>query len=1194
MNSLSSFLSLFCCLFLLRCASPLFGGEVSFFVAHEALYPLVSYADTLSARETAFQDQLSARLAELSSLHTVPCPLGSSRVRLSASPILPSSLRVVRSTLAELPPLGLDSTATILEIEQETPHPRDTIWVAFLCLPYPLQREWNAYMLLDSASSAEQPLWKRMQAERQERQRSPSTLPPFTLKGYAEREATLGESVQSPFAGRMHLELSGELAGGLQVRGELADQSLPFQPDGTSSQIRALDRIYLRVFDSLWYAEAGDIPLRAGDVFLHYETPIQGGGLGFAQGRVLQDTVRGGATAMPSERAKEGYFALGVAKGEFAEVELLGLEGIQGPYRLQGGGAGLLQVTALAGSEQVYLDGRLLLRGEDQDYTIDYNLGEVRFTPRHPIHAASRIRIRYEKVARRYTRYLMHGGGNLSIKRGWQLGVKGYLAHDAASSLQLDGQATEEERAAAYDALGELSSTEAAVHFQPPLVKEEGRLKGGYLLADTVVAGISYLYYRYVAPGQVDSLYRPLFQYVPEGGDYLQSQGEGNEPIYLWIAPLHGQHRGTFAVGGRLTPPESHQVVQSSVGKKSQRGEVRFTLAYSTWDRNTLQRAEGHRHGGIATSIDAHYKLFRWKKHDLLAGFTGRWVQESFRPVRDFLSPDALRLWGLSQQRIEGTWGDAALWLQLRNPLGQAKVTQKMILTPHLKGWALGREADYLWRSFAMQTSAGIHYLQGRDWKRWTNQLRGELAYRAKQLTPSLFFESEEQLTKGGQTPAPDYRWWQTGLRFRRGDSTQTYVDGRLTYRYDAATLLPTLLPLRKTLEFSTQAGVRAFSVLLHYQRQWAQQGKVWLQTQTVLSQLASRFAVWKRRIAGAVVEELSTENTPEWQHHFIRVPDGQGRYTWIDANGDGLQQLDEFVPAPFRDQGAYVLQRVPSSKTRATKTASVRLSINLTPRAADAPIDSGTARWLRWDVETETFLVQKRTERAWWQIIVPLGDAPHALQHQWMGRATLWYNRAARPVSLFVGGSASEQGERMAQGGSTLSLRTLRGGWVTPDAARWILEGEGSIETRHQHLPYGTATTLQVTTQQVRLTFGVRHQTGTEQRIEGRFARFLFLGKNTAARMWETEYALRLPLGTKWQGEGRLCYAHAALAAMRGNALAYTLSHGYQEGSNLLADWTLRWKITHYLMLSLRYELRLLGTLPVQHAGNFGIRTVF
>ncbi len=1163
-------------------------------MARESLYPLVSYDDTLSESEAAFQERWAKRFSELSSERILPCPLGSARVPLGERPILPSSLRIVRSTLAVPPRVGVDSTATILEIEQETPHPEDTLWVAFRYSPYPVEQEWNAYMLLDSASSAEQPLWKRMQAERQERRRSPSTLPPFSLKGYAEREATLGESVQSPFAGRMNLELSGELEGGLKVRGELADQSLPFQPDGTSSQIRALDRIYLRVSDSLWYAEAGDITLRAGDSFLHYETPIQGGGIGGALGRARVDTATGVTNAMSLQGAKDGYFALGVAKGEFAEVEMLGSEGIQGPYRLQGSGAGLLQVTALAGSEQVYLDGRLLLRGEDHDYTIDYNLGEVRFTPRHPIHASSRIRIRYQKVARRYTRYLMHGGGNISLRHGWQVGGQGYLAHDAASSLYLDGQATDQELGQAYGALGGLAPTEEALHFQPPLVKEEGRRQGGYLLADTVVEGISYVYYRYVPAGHVDSLYRPLFRYAPEGGDYIQSQGEGNEPMYAWIAPLAGQHRGTFAVGARLTPPQSHQVWQSAVEKKSLRGQAKLTLAYSAWDRNTLQRAEGHRQGGIATSLYLHYKLFTWKKHDLWAGFTGRWVQESFRPVRDFLSPDALRLWGISQQRIEGTWGDAALWVQLRNPLGQAKVTQKMIMTPLLKGWALGREADYQWRSFAMQTGAGIHYLQGRDWKRWTNQLRGELAYRAKGVTPSLFFTSEEQLTKGGQTPAPDYRWWQTGVRCRLGDSTQAYLDGRLAYRHDAATLLPTVLPLRKTLEAATQAGFRSFSLLLHYQRQWSELSEGWVQRQNFLSQLASRLALWNRRIAGVVVQELSTENTPEWQHHFIRVPDGQGRYTWIDANGDGQQQLDEFVLAPFRDQGSYVLQRVPSSKTRATQTASVRLTLNFTPRAAEARIDSATLWWQRWDVETETFLVQKRTERTWWQILVPLGDAPHALQHQWLGRATLWYNRGAPPVALFVGGSASEQGERLAQGGSALSLRALRGGWETPDAARCIVEGEGSLEQRHQHLPYGASPSLEVTTLQACLTLGVRHQTGAEQRLLGRLSRFLLLGKEPAAKMWETEYTLKVPLGGKWQGEGRLCYAHAELAALRGNSLAYSLARGYQQGGNFLTEWTIRWKLTPYLILSARYELRLLGTLAVQHAGNFGIRTVF
>ncbi|MBO4276033.1 hypothetical protein, partial [Microbispora triticiradicis] len=59
-----------------------------------------------------------------------------------------------------------------------------------------------------------------------------------------------------------------------------------------------------------------------------------------------------------------------------------------------------------ANSERVYLDGRLMTRGFDNDYIIDYNQAEVTFSPQHLITNNSRIKIDFEYSDFNYARAL--------------------------------------------------------------------------------------------------------------------------------------------------------------------------------------------------------------------------------------------------------------------------------------------------------------------------------------------------------------------------------------------------------------------------------------------------------------------------------------------------------------------------------------------------------------------------------------------------------------------------------------------------------------------------------------------------------------------------------------------------------------------------------------------------------------------
>jgi hypothetical protein len=104
-------------------------------------------------------------------------------------------------------------------------------------------------------------------------------------------------------------------------------------------------------------------------------------------------------------------------------VELAGIDGSQGPYVLAPDGRA---AQIVPGSEEVYLDGRRMVRGWDADYTIDYSTGELLFTNRRVIDRRSRVEATFQYVTGDYSRAVAVGGARAGVRgRGTGIGGQG-------------------------------------------------------------------------------------------------------------------------------------------------------------------------------------------------------------------------------------------------------------------------------------------------------------------------------------------------------------------------------------------------------------------------------------------------------------------------------------------------------------------------------------------------------------------------------------------------------------------------------------------------------------------------------------------------------------------------------------------------------------------------------------------------
>ncbi len=190
----------------------------------------------------------------------------------------------------------------------------------------------------------------------------------------------------------LRLTIMGQLTDDIAVRAFLSDDNLPVIPEGNTEELRDIYKVLVEMKAKNWAATLGDfVARRSGSTFGNYRRKLQGFALEAHPGQTDFEVLAGSP------------------RGLYRTLQIRGQESNQGPYFLGGAGGGA-NLFLVAGSEKVTLDGEVLTRGADRDYTIDYVRGSITFTYRRLITAESTIVVEYEQGEGPYGRTVVGGG----------------------------------------------------------------------------------------------------------------------------------------------------------------------------------------------------------------------------------------------------------------------------------------------------------------------------------------------------------------------------------------------------------------------------------------------------------------------------------------------------------------------------------------------------------------------------------------------------------------------------------------------------------------------------------------------------------------------------------------------------------------------------------------------------------------
>ena len=209
--------------------------------------------------------------------------------------------------------------------------------------------------------------------------------------GYINRGITSGNNQSTVANSSMDINIEGKLSDKVAIRANIFDTNIPLQENGYSQSITDFDRIFIELYSKDWRVKAGDISLKnESSYFLAFEKQVSG------------------LEVAASINTNTKIAASGaIVRGQFSSYDFVGIEANQGPYKIFGPN-NEPNFVIIAGSEKVFVNGSKITKGINEDYLIDYNIGEVRFNTTFPITNDMRIRVEFQFSNRNYTRFISY------------------------------------------------------------------------------------------------------------------------------------------------------------------------------------------------------------------------------------------------------------------------------------------------------------------------------------------------------------------------------------------------------------------------------------------------------------------------------------------------------------------------------------------------------------------------------------------------------------------------------------------------------------------------------------------------------------------------------------------------------------------------------------------------------------------
>ena len=987
-------------------------------------------------------------------------------------------------------------------------------------------------------------------------------------KGFIARGITSGNNQNTVTNATLDLEIAGKLSKDITLRANIFDTNIPLQENGYSRNITDFDRVFIEMASKDWRVKAGDIFLRnKKSYFMSFAKQASG-----IEAEVILDSM----TTVKASGA--------IVRGRFDVCNFTGIEGNQGPYKLKGVIHNDPAIVIVEGTVGVYING---IKISAKNYTINHNLAEIEFNTTFPITNDMRIGVGFQFSNRNYSRFVTYE--EASYKED-DFTLNGYFYSENDSKNQpLQQNLTEDQKQILANAGN-----------NQDLMLSESAFRDEY--ADNKIL------YKKVPQGAIevfehstdssDELYTVTFTNVGQNnGDYTIDRSTAIGTIFKYV----GTNLGEYSPIIRLVAPSKLQIFAvQSIYNPSKKRRIEAEVALSDIDANLFSSIDDEKNKAIATKMNWQEILIDEEEWQLKSNIYHEFVQRNFNtewgldPVgfnRDWniVSNKPTRNLFRSEFKLKNKEGDSILYQfnnlsYLNNYEGR-----KHIIKSNMK---LDDVSFFVDASLLNNTSVR------EDNSFFTARANVEYSYEKTWLGASINFETNDRKNKTTQeyiNSSHRFKEYEAYIGF--GDSTKVFSRVGFNFRNNDSIKSNRFTEInnRKTLFLNstliqnktTNLGVYAN---FKYTENAFKHNERTLNSKVVFSQ-----RLFNNLVDLSTLYETSSGNVARQDYIYLKTEPGQGFYTWIDYNNDGVQDFNEFETTPFQDQRTYLRVPKPNFRYIGTQRAKWNQSLTLNPST--------------WDMKNrfkeplspfynESFLsIENEKER--------IGNSFHLnpfdlsennlVRLNFSFRNSLYFNRNLQEHSVIYTYGTSKNKQQYFIGNQENNTKFYELKYQHKLFTFWLLEFMGKTSENNLETENFDNRNYQITTQEIqpKATF-LYHK-------DYRFSAFYHL-KNKKNKLENFEKLQQHQLGLEYfyisKDKNQIsANVNVFLNNFTGNTntpVAYQMLEGLQAGRNYTWNLLFNKKLNSFLNLNLNYLGRKSQNSNTIHTGSIQLRAIF